>query len=191
MNALRLIIIGLLLCTAQSYAQNVDLIIKEKCYRSYYSYEVKAPLFVVYKLYKGGGDESRKGMSFKGKYPHFKYAHSGYDKGHMANAEDFAYDKILLENTFRYHNALPQTPKQNRGIWKVWEEKIRKDSQTDSLLIICGGKDFDKYVPKELFKVVYSLTDKHLKYSVGFIDDSVFVIKPKDVNIDFHKFYYK
>ena len=194
MNILKkiLIILGwLLLCTLRSYAQKVDTIIVEKAYRSYYSYQVKAPLFVVYKLYKGGGDESRKGMTFKSKFPHFKYDNSGYDKGHLANAEDFSYDKSLLESTFRDYNTLPQTPKLNRSIWKVWETKIRKNSQSDSLLIICGGSNFINYIPHIFFKVVYSLTNKEIIYALKFTSDTeIQVIDPKSIGISFEKYRY-
>ena len=41
--------------------------------------------------------------------------------------------------TFRFYNALPQTPKLNRGIWKHYETEIRKLSQNDSILIITGS----------------------------------------------------
>lgn len=55
----------LLLISASVNAQieKVDTVINEKCYTSYYSYKIKAPAYVVYKLYKGGGNVSRKGMS--------------------------------------------------------------------------------------------------------------------------------
>jgi endonuclease G len=46
------------------------------------------------------------------------YAGSGYDKGHMAAALDFASDCEKEEMTFVYYNALPQTPNLNRGVWK-------------------------------------------------------------------------
>ena len=160
----------LLLISASVSAQieKVDTVINEKCYTSYYSYKIKAPAYVVYKLYKGGGNVSRKGMSFKSKLPHFSYSKSGYDIGHMANAEDFAYNKELEESTFRYYNALPQTPNLNRGIWKVLETQVRKDSQKDSLLIICGGIEFNNLVPSKCFKVVYSLSTGKILYSTVF-----------------------
>ena len=91
------------------------------------------------------------------------YAGKGYDKGHMANAEDFSYSCTDLEKTFRYYNALPQTTKLNRGIWKSWETKIRKEAKKKRLLIVCGGIFKDKakvigdgvVVPTQCFKLVY------------------------------------
>lgn len=116
MKKLILLFVALLPLTCFSQIEKPDTIIKEKCYTSYYSHKIKAPAYVIYKLYKGGGDVSRKGMTFKSKLPHFSYPKSKYDIGHMANAEDFAYNKALEESTFRYYNALPQTPNLNRGI---------------------------------------------------------------------------
>lgn len=145
-----------------------DTIIKEKCYISYYSYKIKGPSYVVYKLYKGGGNIPRKGMSFKSKLPHFIYPKSNYDIGHMCDAKDFAYNKELEESTFKYYNALPQTPNLNRGIWKKLETQIRKDSQKDSLLIICGGENFNNLIPTYCWKVVYSLSTGKLLYSKEF-----------------------
>lgn len=34
------------------------------------------------------------------------YLNSGYDAGHLANAEDFAFDRYKEEKTFRYYNCL-------------------------------------------------------------------------------------
>lgn len=154
-----------------SYSQTIekyDRIIKEKCYVSYYSNKIEGPSFVVYKLYKGGGDVSRESMIFTSPYKHFNYSHSGYDKGHLCPAEDFAYDKVLEENTFRYYNTVPMTARLNRGIWKVYENKARKLSQTDSLLIICGGSDYNGLIPTKCFKIIYSLKTKKICYSMIF-----------------------
>lgn len=142
----------------------VDTIIKEKNYISFYSFDIKAPVFIIYKLYKGGGNSSRKNMFFKSNLSHFEYKKSGYDIGHLANAEDFAYNKELEELTFRFYNAIPQSPNLNRGIWKKFENIIRKESQKDSLLIICGGLNFRDLIPINCFKIVYSLSTNKVIY---------------------------
>lgn len=157
------------------FSQNVekyDTIVNEQIYRSYYSYKIKGASFVVYRLYKGGGKNSRVGMNFKSSFPHFLYRGSGYDIGHLANAEDFAYDRVLEEKTFRFYNAVPQTPNLNRGIWKSYETKIRKLSQSDSLLIVCGGCDYANLIPSSCFKIVYDLREKKIVYSLLFTNSS-------------------
>ena len=130
-----------------SFSQN-DTVINTRIYKSYYSYSIGQPTKVVYKLYKGGGECNRKNEGFRFHndtvLKHLTagtsdYAVSGYDEGHMANAEDFAGDCTKEELTFRFYNCIPQTPALNRGIWKANEALLRKISQTDSLLITCGG----------------------------------------------------
>lgn len=165
-----LITILLFLCAIMSSpAQKIekaDTVINMTYYQSFYSYSIQAPSFVVYKLYKGGGDVSRRGMSFREmkdihgkKLPHFTYTKSGYDRGHLANAEDFAYSEQSLRSTFYYINIIPQHPKLNRETWKYNEEIVRCVSQNDSLIIVCGGCDWEGHIPRNCFKVVYSLTD--------------------------------
>src|SRR5574344_2070558 len=117
-----------------------DRVIHEKCYTSYYSDDMVGPSYVVYKLYKGGGKVSRRSMEFTSPYVHF-----------------------------RYHNAVPMTPQLNRGKWLEYEKKIRVLSQTDSLLIICGGCDYyGALVPRRCFKIVKSLSTGKVYYSLLF-----------------------
>ena len=102
---------------------------------------------------------SRKGMAFRHTYGHsvFTYLKSGYDKGHLAAAQDFAFSRSAMLATFDYVNVLPQVPALNRGAWKRLETKVRKWSQSDTLTIECGGLSFDsksKMVPKYFYKIV-------------------------------------
>lgn len=162
-----------------SQAIKYDTIIHTRIYNSYYSNVDRCPVVVTYKLYHGGGDVSREGMSFINDIPTIKtasykdYAKSGYDKGHMVNAEDFAYDSTLEELTFRYYNCVPQTPELNRGIWKHYESVVRKMSETDSLFIVCYNhlstlKLRERVsVPDTCYKFVYSLTTHKLLLSIG------------------------
>lgn len=163
-----------------SYAQTIhtyDYVINMKYYKSYYSKTIKGPSFVIYKLYKGGGDASRASYKFKGykDLPYFNYNKSGYDRGHLVPAEDFADSNIRLKSTFYYINCVPQTPNLNRGQWKRYETEIRKLSQSDSLLIICGGCDYlrygsenDRLIPTNCFKIVYDIKTKKCIYSILF-----------------------
>jgi DNA/RNA endonuclease G (NUC1) len=199
-------ILFLLLISLSSFAfsQKVDTVITTSIYKSYISYSTKTPLFVAYKLYHGGGscDRNKQGFAFKcdGINPNKimnddNYQHSGYDKGHMANSEDFAGNCVFDELTFRYYNALPQTPNCNRGPWKSLETELRKESQSDSLLIVCGGwsfakkeityvnpKDKDKpnakvyhgsiIAPEYCFKIVKNLRNGNIKCYIFTNDDN-------------------
>lgn len=182
----------LLLFSQFVFSQNCDTILKNDVYSSFISYELKMTIQVNYKLYKGGGDCDRSGFNFK-KGTRIKisankqYTKSGYDRGHLANAEDFAYDCEKDEKTFRYYNCLPQTPNLNRGVWKTWETTIRAESQTDSLLIMCGGIWTDSLVvngmriPSYCWKVVVSLSDKTIKHVLLFTNTDNAVCKEIDI----------
>lgn len=140
-----------------------DTIIDRGIFVSYYNLQYSTPSYVRYKLWKGGGRASRKGLSFRQTVPGgiFRYARSGYDKGHLVPAADFAHSRQEMAITFDYINCLPQTPQLNRGEWKRDETRVRKWSQNDSLLIECGGLNFDiirHQVPAFCYKVVISLT---------------------------------
>ena len=172
---IKLLTLALFISISSCFSQvisRVDTIIKEPIYTSYYSYQIEAPSFVIYKLWQGGGKSSRVGLTFKSSLPHYNYTGSGYDIGHMCNAEDFAINRTTEELTFRYYNAVPQTPNLNRGIWKVNESQIRSLSQTDSLLICCGGCDYNNLIPTNCFKLVYSLSTGKLIEAYLFTNNS-------------------
>ncbi len=152
-----------------------QLIVNKGIYKVAFSNTFYAPRYISYYLYKGGGDCNRENFYFKNDEPRFQcatdedYKGSHYEKGHLANAEDFAYDCVKDELTFRYYNCLPQTTNLNRGIWKAKETLIRKWSQTDRLYIICGGlfgknKIGNVTVPSYCWKVVQSVSTRKVLF---------------------------
>lgn len=157
----------LIITVCQGQNLKYDTLITTQSYKSYYSKTFLNPVAVTYTLYQGGGESSRIGMYFKNDIhglptqTNNDYDHSGYDKGHMANAEDFAYNGTAEEVTFRYYNCVPQTPELNRGDWKHFEILIRKASQSDTLNILCyneftGVKTRYLNVPSYCYKFVYN-----------------------------------
>lgn len=129
----------------------------------YKSYCVKKPLqvsYCTYILYKPIANVSRVGYSFHGKCNHFNYIKSGYDKGHLVPAEDMAISKEAMNNSFVWWNCVPQTPKLNRGNWRIEELKWHNYANQDSLLIIVGACDFTNGIPKYCYKIVKSLSKK-------------------------------
>jgi endonuclease G len=150
-------------------AQQVEKVINMGIYKSYYSFSIKNPLYVTYKLYKGGGDCDRQeeGFNFrlcdeKKTAKNSDYTHSGYERGHLANAEDFASDCTLEKKTFCYFNCVPQTWELNHGEWLDYERKIREMSQTRRLFIVAGSVFKKKpikpgskvLVPEACYKIV-------------------------------------
>lgn len=180
------------LCVLYASGQQVDTVITNEVYTSYFSYGLHQPLYVVYKLYQGGGDCDRSKFHFTtGGLPNSAkpadYAHSGYDEGHLCNAEDEAYNCDRDKLTFHFYNCVPQTKKLNRGIWKIWETAIRKESQTDSLLIICGSIFGNRMighisVPDKCWKVVYSLTTQYVTHCLLFTNDSSDSVETISIN---------
>lgn len=152
-----------------------QIAVNKGIYKANFSNALHEPRYVVYYLYRGGGSCNNDGYSFKCDDDRLQcavdsdYVGRGYDKGHLANAEDFAFDCTKDELTFRYYNCLPQTVNLNRGVWKTKENLIRKWSQTEKLYIICGGY-FGKtkigriVVPSHCWKVVQSVKTKQVLF---------------------------
>jgi endonuclease G, mitochondrial len=96
------------------------------------------------------------------------YIGSGYDRGHMAPAADFAHDKKQMADSFSMANMAPQRPKLNRLKWEEAEEHQRASAyERGKLLIYVGtivgkrhatiGDDFVA-VPQGFFKVLVDLS---------------------------------
>ena len=162
------------------YSQKIDQIVKKEIYTSYFSNDLRVPLYVVHYLYNGGGDFSRSKLRFikeKNTARNSDYAKSGYDRGHLVSAEDFAYDYRKQSITFSYYNCFPQTRHLNRGAWKSWENTIRKESQLDRLKIYTGGIYGQQKigngvgVPDYCWKIVYNTRTKLITHALLFRND--------------------
>ncbi|MDB5003203.1 MAG: hypothetical protein JWQ34_1428 [Mucilaginibacter sp.] len=181
--------------TVPHFTEQVDTVVNMGNYTSHYSYALKEPLYVSYTLKYGGGDCSRAHYKFKADSTltatAADYSHSGYDEGHLANAEDFAYDCKLDKKTFSFYNCLPQTPRLNRGIWKVWETRIRALSQTKTLYITAGGIFTAKLikpgshvaVPDYCYKVVIDSASGQTVYCLLFPNDNTDQVLPVSLNV--------
>ena len=165
-----------------------QIIINNGIYKVNFSNTYHVPKYVSYILYKGGGDCNRAKFRFKNDDPRLDcatdadYKGSNYDKGHLANSEDFAFDCAKDELTFRYYNCLPQTPNLNRGVWKVNETRIREWSQNDSIYIICGGVFGNNtighiYVPSYCWKIAQSASTKKILFCGWFSNTSTATVE--------------
>lgn len=106
------------------------------------------------------------------------YTRTGYDRGHLAPAADFDYDRKALSESFLMTNISPQLPAFNRGGWKELEEQVRKwATEYDSLHIITGpvlrpglkkiGQN-GVSVPEKFYKIILDSRQAEIKV-IGFL----------------------
>jgi endonuclease G len=104
-----------------------------------------------------------------------EYAHTGYDRGHLAPAADMKWSVESEHQCFFMSNMSPQAPAFNRGIWGKLEDAVRDWAlEKDTLYVVTGGilhhglKTIGDHVavPDSFFKVILDL--KHHE-AAGFI----------------------
>lgn len=99
------------------------------------------------------------------------YAKSGYDMGHQIPAGDQAYSLETEDQSFLLTNMAPQTPRLNRGTWKLLETYIRAWAveSNNNFLIYVGPVYSDEsktigpnnvVVPDAFYKIVADLGSK-------------------------------
>ena len=97
------------------------------------------------------------------------YSRSGYDRGHLAPAEDMKFSEEAMRDSFYMSNMTPQRPEFNRGVWKKLEKQVRRFAYKEgSVLVITGpvlkrnlkkiGKANKVSVPQQFYKIVYDET---------------------------------
>ncbi|NIK72927.1 endonuclease G [Thermonema lapsum] len=107
------------------------------------------------------------------------YSRTGYDRGHLAAAADFEFDRQAYEESFLMSNIAPQTPELNRGVWRELEEQCRRWVRRDkSLYIVTGpilgkrprkiGKRTKISVPEAFYKVILDMREPEIK-AIAFI----------------------
>ncbi len=121
------------------------------------------------------------------------YKRSGYDKGHLAPSGDRTKRKSDNSDTFLMSNMIPQSPANNREVWRELEEYSRYlVSKGKELYIIAGGEGKEKLllvthksekktnkitVPKYTWKAILIL-DK-----LGRIESTVAVMIPNSEKV--------
>tara|TARA_B100000767_G_scaffold266165_1_gene283170 strand:+ start:1589 stop:2911 length:1323 start_codon:yes stop_codon:yes gene_type:complete len=103
------------------------------------------------------------------------YSSTGYDKGHLAPAEDFSFSTSAMSESFYMSNISPQHPSFNRGIWGSLESLIRKWGANSTLYVVTGpvfgscnstiGLN-NVCIPESYYKVIY---DPSAKKMIAFI----------------------
>ena len=159
-------------------------------YISYFNTKHRIPNCVIYELTAtqvaqcdAPGAEKRKNYQFNADpmcsaSPHWSdYKHSGYDRGHMAPANDMKWSKTSMEESFYMTNICPQLHALNDGCWRKLELAIHRWAKRDKRLIIAAGPvlknvmhtigpDRNISVPAAFYKVVYAPNQGR---AIGFI----------------------
>ncbi len=92
------------------------------------------------------------------------YRGSGYSRGHMAPAADFAWSEDAMRATFLLSNAAPQVQSVNAGVWARLERTVRRIAADADAVYVFTGPVFDGpasvigegrvAVPSHFFKAV-------------------------------------
>jgi|JI10StandDraft_1071094.scaffolds.fasta_scaffold93657_4 endonuclease G len=91
------------------------------------------------------------------------YRGSGYDRGHMAPNGDMA-NRQQQSDSFSLANMVPQSPTNNREVWRNLEEATRALVMQEGEAYVLTGAAFlspklkkvgQVYVPTDVYKVVY------------------------------------
>lgn len=98
-----------------------------------------------------------------------------YDRGHLVPAADNRTDAEQMSESFFLSNMVPQTPNNNRGIWRILELGVRNTAMTNDIYVVSGTVYTDGYttigdgkvgVPQYVWKVVYNNTNNT---AIGFL----------------------
>jgi len=86
---------------------------------------------------------------------------SGYDRGHLVPFENVNHSVELALESMLVTNVVAQWPSNNRGIWRVLEERVRTSSLEGKLFVVTGVIYAESKkigggtpVPSHLFKVI-------------------------------------
>lgn len=109
------------------------------------------------------------------------YKKSGYDRGHLAPAADFAFSEEAMSESFYLSNMSPQAPGLNREIWQYLEGQVRKWADAYGKVYVVTGpvleKNAEEYdyigsnkvsVPEYYYKVLLA-PEKESAKAIAFI----------------------
>jgi len=112
------------------------------------------------------------------------YVGSGYDRGHLAPAASFYWNKQAQHESFYMSNMTPQIPNLNRGKWKKIESRVRTIARSGDVDVIDGPiwgnftntkiLESNVHVPISFFKII--IQNGHI---ISFIMPNIVVKKYK------------
>lgn len=97
------------------------------------------------------------------------YRTSGYDQGHMSDAEDNAWSPATEDASFLLSNMIPQCPACNRQTWRYLENWTRAQAMKHGAVYVLSGPVFEPqsatigtdrvWVPSASWRLVLDLAD--------------------------------
>ncbi len=110
----------------------------------------------------------------------WEYKQSGYDRGHMAPANDMRWSRQSMSDCFLMTNICPQDHDLNGGSWNKLELKIHAWAKTHGKIVVATGPIFNGnqrrvgqnsniVVPNGFYKVVL---DPVRNLAIGFVYDN-------------------
>jgi endonuclease G, mitochondrial len=111
------------------------------------------------------------------------YKYSGFSRGHMAPAADFAWSDQSIRATFLLSNAVPQLQRVNAGAWSRLEAAVRRIAAQSDAAYIFTGPLFDSEiteviganhvaVPSHTYKVILAVQGDHLTMYAAIVPNS-------------------
>lgn len=76
-----------------------------------------------------------------------RWSNTGYDRGHLAPADDFIENQVGMSHSFYTSNIVPQDPSHNRGIWRALEQNTRRWALEKGELYVVTGPVFEDFRP--------------------------------------------
>ena len=117
------------------------------------------------------------------------YKNSGYSRGHMAPAADFAWSEASIRATFLLSNAVPQRQAVNQGRWAQLETAVRRIVAASDVTYVFTGPIFESAeietigagqvsVPTHTFKVILVLNGARKTMYAAIIPNAEAVREP-------------
>lgn len=141
-------------------------------YGVHFRYDTKVAEYVVYRIdpedISGAvsrKDNFRPDPSIESKFNVTlqQYAGSGYDRGHLSPAADNSASVEQMSQSFYLSNMAPQNSSQNRGSWRILEDRIRSIAREGNVLYVAVGTVYEPGyivvnnglgIPQYLWKIV-------------------------------------
>jgi endonuclease G len=155
------------------------VLLDHKVYRAYYDTSIRSSRYVIYTALAENmrfkvarrKDKFRadpllieKGLPYVSPK---EYAHSGYDRGHLAPSNDFTYDQSANDETFVMSNMSPQKGKLNQQAWRYLEARVHRWICGEEKVTVITGPIFSEHpetlkdglpIPAQYFKIVIDET---------------------------------